>query len=489
MRFRHQRVSAFVLFAFSAGAALLDSTWAAASRAVEAPPDTLPLSSCDLPGLTHPARCGVLEVPENPGRPTGRKLPIHVAVIPATGPHPQPDPIVLLSGGPGEESISAGHEYAELFAELRNDRDILLVDQRGTGLSGALTCHLYAGKNTAGLLRDVFPPEAVKRCARELATHADLSQYTYLHFAGDLERIRRALGYGPLNLFALSYGTRAAQVYLRAHPQSVRTVYLGSVVPIDIATPLPFARAAQAALEKTFSSCGADPACQAAFPNLREEFRQILTRLDSGTVRASVAGSSVPVTLASGRIAERLRTLLYKPESAATVPWTIHRAYLGDWSPFVEGIVAAARENDNNYSYGLFFSITCNEDVAFLRAQDIVPQTRGTFLGAYRVRQQKAACRFWPSAQLPADYRAPIVSSVPTVFVSGDADPATPLWFTEHVVRGFSNRLEIVLHGQAHSGWSECVANLYQKLVRGGTLQGPGSASCVATPLPPFKTD
>src|SRR4051812_12777843 len=100
------------------------------------PPDALVLSSCALPGLADTARCGVLDVPEAPDRPTARRLPIHVAVIPAKGPHSQPDPIVLLSGGPGEESISAAQEYADLFAALRDDRDILLVDQRGTGQSG-----------------------------------------------------------------------------------------------------------------------------------------------------------------------------------------------------------------------------------------------------------------------------------------------------------------------------------------------------------------
>lgn len=459
-----------------------------AQMMVKDPPDTLVLSPCVLPGLAQPARCGVLQVPEAPDQPTGRQLPIHVAVIPATGQHPRPDPIVLLSGGPGEESISAAQEYADLFAGLRDDREILLVDQRGTGLSGALVCQLYAAEKAATLLHDLFPPDAVRKCAKELSARADLTQYTYLHFAGDLERVRRALRYGPLNLFALSYGTRAAQVYIRAYPGSVRTVYLGSVVPIDIAMPLPFARAAQSALEKTFAACAADPPCQAAFPKLREEFSQILTRLDAGAVRARAPDSSVRVPLTRGRIAERLRAMLYKPESAASVPWTIHQAHLNDWGPFADGIVSAARENDKNYSYGLFFSITCNEDVAFLREQDFVPQTRDTFLGMYRVRQQRTACRYWPHAKLAADYRKPIATSVPTMFVSGDSDPATPLWLTAHVAPGFAHRQEIILHGQAHSGWSECVSSLYQQLVRRGAVEGPANPSCEPTPRPPFKT-
>src|SRR5208282_1829519 len=145
----------------------------------------------------------------------------------------------------------------------------LLVDQRGTGRSAALHCALYSSRQAAASLNDVFPSAAVQRCEQKLAASADLTQYGYLNFASDLEQIRRALGFGPLNLFAGSYGTRAAVVYLRAYPESVRTVYLGSVVPIDVAQPLPMARTAQAALERTFDACARDVKCQRAFPKLR----------------------------------------------------------------------------------------------------------------------------------------------------------------------------------------------------------------------------
>jgi hypothetical protein len=253
--------------------------------------------------------------------------------------------------------------------------------------------------------------------------------------------------------------------------------------------PLPFAKAAQMALASTFSACAADSACHTAFPNLDQEFREVVARLDAGVVRASVPGSAVSVPLLRGRVAERLRAMLYKPESAATVPWTIHRAYLGDWSPIVEGIISAAHDNPSTYSYGLFFSITCNEDVAFVREADVLPQTQDTFLGDYRVRQQQAACKHWPKVSLPTNYRTPIQSPVPTLFVSGDADPATPLWFTEHAARGFPERMEVVLQGQAHTGWSDCVSELYQRLVRTGQVRGLDASSCRPVPRPPFKTD
>jgi pimeloyl-ACP methyl ester carboxylesterase len=445
------------------------------------------ISSCEITGVAQSARCGALNLPENPDRPSARRLPISVAVIPATGGQALPDPIVVLMGGPGEDAISAAAVFANQFAPLREDRDLLLVDQRGTGQSAALRCDLYSAEDAAASLRDIFPLAAVERCKRRLSARADLTQYTYAHFANDLEHVRRALGYGRLNLFAGSYGTRAAQVYLRAYPQSVRTVYLGSVVPIDVATPLPFAKTAQIALESTFSACATDSACHIAFPNLRDEFRRVLARLESGVVRVSVPGHTGTVPIYRGRVAEWFRAKLYRPKSAALLPWIIHRAYVGDWTPIVEGILSDAREGDSDLSFGLFFSITCNEDVAFVPEEAVMPETQGTFLGDYRLRQQQAACRQWPKASLPKDYRTPVRSSVPTLFASGDTDGGTPLWFMEHVAQGFSDRVQVVLRGQGHTEWNDCVGQLYEQFVRSGEARGFGTAACQPLPRPPFK--
>jgi pimeloyl-ACP methyl ester carboxylesterase len=448
---------------------------------------TNPLTSCRVEDVAQLARCGVFEIPENRDRPNGRRLPIHVVVIPATSGSSLKDPIVPLNGGPGEATISTAAAYAERFATLLRDRDLVLIDQRGTGLSAPLQCNLYSADEAATNLRDFFPVTAVKRCQAALLPRADLTQYSYRHFAHDIEYVRRALGYGPLNLYAGSYGTRAAQFYLRAYPQSVRTAYLGSVVPLDVTIPLPLAKAAQEALEKTFTACDSDADCHAAFPDLQEEFRAILARLDSGSVIVPVPGRDEKATLDRGRFVEWVRSRLYRPSSASMLPWVIHRAYLGDWSPVVEGILSGAQERDSAASFGLFFSITCNDDIAFLREADIVPATQGTFLGDYRVRQQQAACRDWPKVSIPPDYRTPVVSSVPTLFVSGDSDPATPLWFTTRVATGFSNRTEIVVGGQGHTEWSDCISRNYERLVRDGTAKNIEN-SCAPVARPRFKT-
>jgi pimeloyl-ACP methyl ester carboxylesterase len=445
-----------------------------------------PLSSCQLPGLSEPARCGVIFVPENPDKPEGRQLGIHVAVIPAKG-RALPDPLVLLMGGPGEDTISAAADLAVQFAGLRDDRDLLLIDQRGTGKSGALRCALYTDEDKAANIRDVFPTRAIQKCARNLRRQADLTQYTYAHFSGDLEHVRRTLGYGPLNLLAGSYGTRAAQVFVRAYPKSVRTVYFGSVVPIDVAMPLPMAKGGQRALEQMFEACAAETACQAAFPNLKAEFAEISARLAAKQVRVTIDGRAGKVLLPRGRVAEWFRSKLYRPAGAVILPWLIHRAYQGDWTPIVDGILADAPNHDAALSFGLFFAITCNEDVAYVREQDVASETKGTFLGDYRLRQQQAACKPWPKTSLPEGYRAPVQSEVPALFVSGDSDGGTPAWLTARSAPGFSNRVEILLRGLGHTEWNECVARLHQALVKTGTTKGIDPNACKAQPRPPFK--
>jgi pimeloyl-ACP methyl ester carboxylesterase len=450
-------------------------------------PHKIELSSCNIEGIERAARCGALDVPENPQKPDGRHLKINVVIIPASNGNALPDPIVPLMGGPGEDAISAAAIFAEQFATLLKDRDLLLIDQRGTGRSNALRCELYSSKDPGISLRDLFPVEAVNRCLQELKSHADLSQYSYTNFANDIEQIRNALGYQSLNLIAGSYGTRAAQVFIRTYPKSVRTAYLGSVVPIDVPTPLTMAKTSQQAFEDTFSACEKDANCKSAFPNLRDEFHEIVDRLESGSVGIKIQLSDAPVTIHRGRVIEFFRSLVYRPSSAADLPLLIHHAFLGNWKPIATGIVSQAQSLDSGLSIGLFFSITCNEDIAFIKENEVRAQTQGTVLGDYRLRQQQAACKDLPKVSLSTEYRKPVKTAVETLFVSGDNDGATPLWFTEHTAPGFSNKAEIVARGQGHTEWSDCISRLCEKFVLTGLARSVAGSTCEPIPRPPFR--
>lgn len=445
--------------------------------------------SCLVPGVNRSAQCGAIEVLENPDLPGSRKLKIHFVMVPAAKGHARPDPIVPLLGGPGESAIDAAEWSVDRLEPMLNDRDLLLVDQRGTGQSGALRCHFFSPVEPAESLQSLFPPARVESCAKDLAKHADLTQYSYRRFADDLEKVCRTLGYGRLDLFAGSYGTRAAQVFVRAYPSSVRTIYLGSVVPIDIAIPLPDAKAAQSAMERTFAACDSDASCNSAFPHVRDEFRQLMERLASGRVFVRVPGRAGTVALSQGRVAEWFRSLLYRPSSAARLPWLIDRASKGDWAPIVKGILEDARDADNDLSLGLLLSITCSDDVPFVREEEVAAATRNTFLGDWRVRQQQAACKLWPHTVAFADSRKPIHTNIPTLFVAGDSDGGTPLWFTEHAAPAFKSRVVVIMSNRGHTEWAPCIETLYQRFLNQGSVQGIDASACSPLLRPPFKTD
>ena len=447
------------------------------------------LQSCSVPGVERSARCGTIRVLENPDRPGSRRLEIHFVVIRAAQGHPLPDPIVPLTGGPGEAAIEEGQIFVERLAPMLNDRDLLLVDQRGAGESGALRCHFFSPDDPAESLQNLFPPARVESCAKNLAMHADLMQYSYRRFVEDLEKVRRVLGYGPLDLFALSSGTRAAQVFVRTYPNSVRTIYLGSVDPIDIPDPLPFARAGQSMLERTFAACEADASCRSAFPHLRDEFSQIMERLARGRVFVKLPGHARTVALSQGRVAEWFRSLLYRPSSSARLPWLIDQGSKGDWEPIVSGILEGARGADDDLSFGLLLSITCSDDVPFVRQEEVAAATRNTFLGDWRLRQQQAACKVWPHFVAPPSYREPIYTQIPTMFVSGDSDGSTPLSFIEHAAPGFENRVEVVMSNRGHTEWAPCVETLYQRFLNQGSVRGLDASACSHLSRPPFKTE
>ncbi|RJF85320.1 alpha/beta fold hydrolase [Sphingomonas cavernae] len=441
------------------------------------------LKACSLPDIARAAQCGSISLPEHPGKPHARQIAVAVAILPARNGRALPDPIVVLMGGPGESAIDAAAVHDRRLGRLLDDRDLLLIDQRGTGRSAALPCELVPNGDVLPLLADIFPTTAVAQCVKNLRSQADLTQYGYPNFARDVEQVRRALGYGKLNLFGGSYGTRALQVYLREYPENVRTAYLGSVIPIDIATPATMAATADGELERLFAVCAENAACARAYPALRGEFASLLGRLDRGEVRVSLPGRPGRHVLHRGPVAAWVRSRLYRPSSAAELPWAIHRAYGGDWQPIVDGVLASAHPD---LSFGSFFAITCNEDVRFLPQKRDQSGAAG-FLGDYRVRQQQAACRSWPSSPLPSGYRQPVRSNVPSLFVTGENDGGSPVWFTDHAALGFSNGAVLLAPGQGHTEWSDCISRRYEALVESGEMAGLRRQACPAVPRPPFK--
>lgn len=445
------------------------------------------LKACTLPGDVK-AFCGTYEVFENRETRSGRKIPLKIVILPATGSDRAPDPVFLLEGGPGGGAVEDAQEMSR--DPVRARRDIVLVDTRGTGGSNPLTCNMWGEDGTR--LDRIFPPDAVLACRDELQKRADLTQYTTAAAMDDVDEVRRHLGYGKVNLSGASYGTYAAQVFLARHPDAVRTVVLDAVVKPGEPAPLYHARNAQQGLELLARDCAADPACKAAFPNFQEEVTTVLDRLAKQPVKVRVVNPKttqpVEVELTRSAAADTLRWALYSPEAASRIPLRVHLATQGDYSDWAQAAVGLRSRLQQGLALGLMFSVTCAEDVVRIDPEEIPKATAGTFYGDDRVRDQYAVCGVWPHAPLPPGSGDLVRSDVPTLLFTGERDPVTPPANAALVAKGFPNSLLIEIPHGSHSAAGTCKERLIADFIERGTVKGL-DASCIKAAAPvPFAT-
>jgi pimeloyl-ACP methyl ester carboxylesterase len=457
----------------------------AGHAAAPPPAPRLTLGACTNAGLPKDARCGIYEVFENRAAKKGRKIPLRVVVLPALGPDRQPDAITVFAGGPGQASVRWGIVLSQDLAPLRQHRDFLLVDMRGTGGSAPLDC---PEMREAQAFLDFFtPPDGARACAERLRKTADLTQYTTDNAVDDVDEVRAALGYPQVDAVGGSYGTRAVLVYLRRHPDRVRAAILHGVAPTHDRSPLFFARSAQKALDGRVAECAADPACARAFPRFKEEVAEVLARAEREPVRVQLTdaktGKIREVRLSRGGAAQAIRSMLYNPSDAAELPLRAHLAAQGDWKPLAETAVSYAQGLTSDINQGYFLSVTCAEDLPFIRDGEIPAAVAGTFLGDFRIRNQRAACAGWPAAKVPESFRKPVVSDVPSLVIAGELDPATPPEDGAEAVRTLRHSRYVLVPGAGHNldglTGQECVNTLWIKTIEDGSVDRLDT-SCVA---------
>ncbi len=452
------------------------------------------LEPCQVEGLTGEARCASYPVWEDREAGAGRRIELEVVVLPALGQDRAPDPVFYFSGGPGTgvtEMVGGGGQ----FADLRQHRDVVLVDQRGTGSSHPLDC--AAPEDLAGYFRELFPADLVRACREELEQKADLALYTTAIAMDDVDEVRAWLGYERINLVGGSYGTRAAQVYLRRHPEHVRSAVLLGVVASDQHLPLYHAPDAQRSLALVLEACAQEAACAAAFPDPGGDLEAVLGRLDQGPVEVAVphpeTGQPITVPLDRDAFVTDLRFLLYSPATAVELPLLVHLAAGGDLAPLVLTGLPFRRLVTTRLSLGMHLSVTCAEDIPFIDRELAASLYQGTFLGDSRVRQQTAACEQWVRGEIPAGFHEPVRSAAPTLLVSGALDPVTPPRWAEATAAHLANGRHLVVeHGHHSMGGlanGDCLTDLVTAFIERGSAEGL-DASCLATlRRPPFVTD
>jgi pimeloyl-ACP methyl ester carboxylesterase len=428
------------------------------------------LAPCLIAGLHQVAECGTILVYENRTTRTGRRIPLRIVVLPARRTPATRDPVVFLTGGPGLAATADADFAARIFAPLHDQRDIVLVDQRGTGHSAPLECHLYDDGSLQSYMSPMFPAGRVRACRDSLEQGADLTQYTTARAADDLAEVLATLGYTSANVVGISYGSRAALVFLRRHPDRTRTLVVQAVLPPDKIALAANARGATIALDSAIASCARTAACHRAAPDPRRDIDSILARLRASPATATLWNwrrlRHETVTITPRAFAERVFFMLYTPGAARSVLPLIHDAARGEWAPFARKVIGQSRVQRSGRSIGMQLSVLCTEDAPRLAAADTARMAANAPLGVPVARELLGACAEWPRGT-PAD-TTPVVSPIPVLLLSGAHDPATPPDWADSAAATLSNSVRLVDstagHGMMTAGLDTVVANfiIYQ---------------------------
>lgn len=457
------------------------------------------LERCTRPNVEEALLCGSLEVPEDRSLPEGRTLSLDVVVVPAQGASPPEDAVFLFEGGPG--GAVTKRAAGSVWAGPVRQRDIVLVDQRGTSGSSELDCDLgEGGSPRPGELRQMYPPDEVAACAAELSTRADLRRYTSVDHADDIEAVRQWLGYGALNLRGGSYGTRAMMVYALRYPQHTRTLFgigVDSPVRSNLAER---GYQTEIALVGVSGLCAADPGCAALTPALDRQVAELVARLGDGPRRFDIADpvdfdQRLVLDIGAQWLTEQLRLNLYFAFTTRALPWAVHQALENDdWEPVVQLAVLIERSFKAALATGVALTIQCSEAMNFDHAAALEQGSR-TLFGNYRLEQQLQGCAVWPHQDvLPLGVENPEPQDAPALWLSGAFDPVTPPAYGDEAAALFPNSLHLVLREGQHgpfdldNSW-ECVHQIWGQFLARGAVDGLDTTCTESMHRPPFITD
>jgi len=429
---------------------------------------TLALKPCSLSSpfvrSALEAQCGTLEVPEDRANPQGRRIALNIAVLaPEKEGDVQPDPVFFLAGGPGQAAVATYPQVDAAFDEVRKHRNVVLVDQRGTGESNLLSCETPASDDFSAA---AMQAEAGK-CAARLSQKADLRFYTTSEAVADLDAVRQAIGAEQINLVGVSYGTRVAQQYAMRHPQATRSVVLDSVVPNSLQLGSIFARNLDDALALQFAQCTNSPACKDKLGDPRAELDALLAKLRAQPVsvryRDAASGETREDLLRAESVAGLVRMYAYMPAAAALLPKLIHEANAGRYEDLMALAQMMQADMTDSMAMGMQLSVVCSEDADSMTGN---AGDETTVLGNQMAEGLAAMCSVWPKGTAPADFRAPLGGNVPALVLEGEFDPVTPPRYGEEVVKTLPNGRLFVLRGQGHNViGAGCMPKLFAQFV------------------------
>ena len=440
-----------------------------------AAPSAISLRNCRVANIDSEVKCATLEVIENRETQQGRKINLNIVVLPAGARIKEADPIFLFAGGPGQAASELAREAMAILGGLNAKRDIVLIDQRGTGKSNGLNCKPAdpdAEDSIDPVSRDQIARKLLLECRDALMKRADLTQYTTTIAMADIDAARAALGYAKINLWGGSYGTRAAMEYLRRYPDHVRSVVLDGVAPATMALPATFARDAGAAFGKMLAACASETQCATRFPRLKIDIDEIFAALEKSPRKVMLANalSGVPreIVITKERVLMAVFSSLYVPEFAALLPDSLTRAKLGDFAPLMSVTAAFGGFDEEKMFAGMRFSVVCAEDIPQIRRD---PSMVIAPFGEIFVREFSKACENWPTGVVPKDFALLPRSDKPVLILSGGLDPVTPPVFGDEAKKTLTNSLHLIANNVGHGVSSRgCAPRLIKKFIESASV-------------------
>jgi pimeloyl-ACP methyl ester carboxylesterase len=437
----------------------------------------LTLKPCTVQGV--PARCGTFVVPENRSKPNGRTIGLRVVVLPALSKPAASDAVTYLTGGPGDAVTDETKILSNELIDLNEHHDILLVDQRGTGSSA-----YYCPNPTKPFGSTAEKRDYIRDCLR--AFGGDMNQYGTRTAMDDLDAVRAALGYRQLDIIGASYGATAAQVYLRLHPSSVRTLILITVTAIDVPFFGRWAVNAQHALDQVAAICDSQPACRKAFPNWERQFGELLKAWNAHPVQTRKG-----VMMTGNELAGIVHVMLLDMNNAASIPLLVNRAAEGDYT-------LLNQQGPGDLSLPsppqlMAWSIWCNEPWTGLAANPPWGTEFDSYTAAY-IAEFRRGCSFFPKRAEPASlWKLPSSSTVPVLAIDGGADPQDPPTNFPDLKQHFPDSRIVILPHIGHEfdigigGWG-CVDTMMLNVVERATTKGLNTTLCnsaiVYPPIP-----
>lgn len=427
------------------------------------------------------ARCGELERPLDPDNPDAGTIMLKVAVVPSLSLEPAADAFVPIAGGPGASSIRFYAGWASAFERVRQNRDILLVDQRGTGESAPMSCDVEEDLVDVELTSRATL-QAVKECLDALPH--DPRFFTTSIAVRDLEAARVALGYDALNLYGSSYGTRVAQHFARRYPESTRTVIIDGVVPPQVPLGPEIATESQRALDRVLDRCANDPDCGERFPDLKTDFERLRAALEEGPVPVTVPNpvTGAPESLEFGKqhMAVAIRLLLYDARSIALIPLSITEAANGNYAPLAAQFMLTATSLNDALNIGMHNAVMCTEDIPYIDFAAIDQAAiDASYLGPLQLEAIRTMCSIWPQGPMDEDLLTPLATDIPVLLLSGDADPITPPRYAQLAAVDLQTAWLLTGTNQGHGlGVVGCMPRVIGAFVEAKALED-GSADCL----------